>query len=162
MLPELVAPIELPLVIQVALGEFVVHATASHAPKDSLLIVKVGVTVVFLLVLGDSRIGVYPLVLRTVIEIERRYGKKLNDVVSEKFDSEKLQRTLPKINVRKTEKIEEGSILEFYGKRDNRLHVAVSLGGNIFIQSTENQGVRISSLESAGQYLTLKNIYEVI
>lgn len=97
-----------------------------------------------------------------VIEIERRYGKKLNDVVSEKFDSEKLQRTLPKINVRKTEKIEEGSILEFYGKRDNRLHVAVSLGGNIFIQSTENQGVRISSLESAGQYLTLKNIYEVI
>lgn len=97
-----------------------------------------------------------------VIEIERRYGKKLNDVVPEKFDSEKLQRTLPKINVRKTEKIEEGSILEFYGKRDNRLHVAVSLGGNIFIQSTENQGVRISSLESAGQYLTLKNIYEVI
>ncbi len=97
-----------------------------------------------------------------VIEIERRYGKKLNDVVPEKFDREKLQKTLPKINVRKTEKIEEGSILEFYGKRDNRLHVAVSLGGNIFIQSTENQGVRISSLESAGQYLTLKNIYEVI
>lgn len=97
-----------------------------------------------------------------VIEVERRYGKKLNDVVPEKFDREKLQRTLPEINVRKTETIEEGSILEFYGKRDNRLHVAVSLGGGLFIQSTENQGVRISSLGTAEQYLTLANIYKVI
>lgn len=96
-----------------------------------------------------------------VIEVERRFGKKLNDVSLEKFDAEKLKRTLPEINVRKTETIKPGVILEFYGRQDNRLHVGVALGGDIFIQSTENQGVRISSIKTAKMYLRLANIYEV-
>lgn len=96
-----------------------------------------------------------------VIEVERRFGKKLNDVSLEKFDAEKLKRTLPEINVRKAEVIKPGVILEFYGRQNNRLHVGVALGGDIFIQSTENQGVRISSIKTAKMYLRLANIYEV-
>lgn len=96
-----------------------------------------------------------------VIEVEKRFGKKLNDVALEKFDAEKLKRTLPEINVRTAEKIKPGVILEFYGRQDNRLHVGVALGGDIFIQSTENQGVRISSIKTAKMYLRLANIYEV-
>lgn len=96
-----------------------------------------------------------------VIEVEKRFGKKLNDVALEKFNEEKLKKTLPEINVRKTETIKPGVILEFYGRQDNRLHVGVALGGDIFIQSTENQGVRISSIKTAKMYLRLANIYEV-
>lgn len=96
------------------------------------------------------------------IEIEKRYGKKLNDVVLEKFDKNKLIKTLPKINVEKTNEMQEGSILEYYCKKDNRLHIAVYLGKGEIIQATENQGVRLSSVQSAKQYLTLSNIYNVI
>ena len=96
------------------------------------------------------------------IEVERRYGKVLNDVALEKFDRQKVQQSLPKINVRKTGAIEEACILEFYGKKDRRLHIGIAITKDLFIQATENQGVRISSIKTASQYLTLANVYKVI
>lgn len=96
------------------------------------------------------------------IEVERRFGKKLNDVVLEKFDRAKVKKTLPEINVKKTEKIKEGAILEFYGINDSRLHIGVALGSDIFIHSTENQGVRISSVKNTKTYMKLANVYEVL
>ena len=95
------------------------------------------------------------------IEVERRIGKQLKDVVLEKFDREKVVRTLPTLNVHKIKEIKEGAILEFYGKLDKRLHVAVALDKRTFIHATENQGVRISSLSSCESFLKLANIYEV-
>lgn len=95
------------------------------------------------------------------IEVERRLGKKLKDVVLEKFDHEKVVKTLPGLNVHKIDNIKEGAILEFYGKKDKRLHVAVALDSRTFIHATENQGVRISSLATCESFLTLANVYEV-
>lgn len=96
------------------------------------------------------------------IEVEKRYGKNLKDVALEKFSREKLEKTLPEINVRKTDVIQEGSILEFYGLADNRLHIGVAIGGDLFIQSTENMGSRISSIRMSKSYMRLANIYEVL
>ena len=95
------------------------------------------------------------------IEVEKRMGKQLKDVVLEKFDREKVVKTLPVLNVHKIKEIKEGAILEFYGKLDKRLHVAVALDKRTFIHATENQGVRISSLSSCESFLKLANIYEV-
>lgn len=98
------------------------------------------------------------------IEVERRLGKTLKDVALEKFDRAKVERIAPNINVKKLrlDEISEGVILEFYGLRDKRLHIAVALDKNTFIHATENQGVRISSFASSRTYLKLANVYEVI
>lgn len=103
------------------------------------------------------------------IEVEKRLGKKLNDVVLEKFDYAlekfdyaKVKATLPGLNVKKTDVIKEGVILEFYGLRDKRLHVGVALDNNTFIHATENQGVRISTLTTCKQYLKFEQAYEVL
>ncbi len=98
------------------------------------------------------------------IEVEKRLGKTLKDVVLEKFDRAKVERTAPTLNVKKLrlDEISEGVILEFYGLHDKRLHVAVALDKNTFIHATENQGVRISSFASSRTYLKLANVYEVI
>lgn len=96
------------------------------------------------------------------IEVERRLGKKLKDVAAEKFDFSKVRRETLRLNVKETDYIHEGTLLEFYGKDDRRLHVAVALDEDIFIHATERQGVRISSLNSAREYLTLFKKYEVI
>ena len=98
------------------------------------------------------------------IEVEKRLGKTLKDVVLEKFDRAKVEKTAPTLHVKKLrlDQISEGVILEFYGLQDKRLHVAVALDKNIFIHATENQGVRISSFASSKSYLKLANVYEVI
>ena len=96
------------------------------------------------------------------IEVCRRYGKKLNDVVLERFDRGKVKKTLPQLNVKKTDTIKDCCILEFYGIQDNRLHVGIALDKKTFIHATESQGVRISSLSFAQNYLKLDSIYEVI
>jgi cell wall-associated NlpC family hydrolase len=95
------------------------------------------------------------------IEVLKRQGIHLNDVVLEKFDREKVVKYLPKLNVKKTDKIKENAILEFYEKGTNRLHVAIALNEKLFLHATENQGVRISNIETARHYMTLTNIYEV-
>lgn len=96
------------------------------------------------------------------IECAKRDGKILKDVVLEKFDKNKVQNTIPYLNVKKTDCIKEGCILEYYGKTDGRLHVAYALSGKLFVQATETQGVRISSVDSAKLYLNLNGVYEVV
>ncbi len=96
------------------------------------------------------------------IECARRNGKILKDVALQKFDKNKVQNTIPELNVKKTDCIKEGCILEFYGKSDGRLHVAYALDAKKFIQATETQGVRISTVDSAKMYLNLAAVYEVV
>lgn len=96
------------------------------------------------------------------IECARRAGKHLQDVVLEKFNKERCQKVIPTLNVRKTDYIKEGVLLEFYGKTDGRLHIAYALDNKRFIQATENQGVRISTIDTVRHYLVLNGIYEVI
>ncbi len=98
------------------------------------------------------------------IEVEKRLGKDLKDVVLEKFNREKVEKTVPTLNVKKIrlDEIKEGAVLEFYGLQDKRLHIAVALDEKTFIHATENQGVRISTLGTCSQYLKLANVYEVI
>lgn len=95
------------------------------------------------------------------IEVCKRYGKNLTDIVLEKFDKGRVRKILPSLNLHEIDYIKECTILEFYGKKDNRLHVAVALDKNRFIHATESQGVRISSFSSSKEYLTLYKIYEV-
>ena len=95
------------------------------------------------------------------IEIEKRLGKELKDVVLERFDRNKVEKTVPALNVHKTDVIKEGTILEFYGKQDKRLHVAIALDSRTFIHATENQGVRISAFATCESFLKLANMYEV-
>lgn len=96
------------------------------------------------------------------IECARRDGKKLDDVALVRFDRAKVEKTVHTLNVRRTDTVKKGCILEFYGKDDGRLHVAYAIDGKRFIHATEFQGVRISSLESSRQRLRLENIYEVV
>lgn len=96
------------------------------------------------------------------IEVCRRAGKELRDVVLEKFDRGKVRRTLPSLNLRRIGAVRECAVLEFYGRRDGRLHVGVALDGGTFVHATEAQGVRISSLRSAEDYLELAAVYEVV
>lgn len=95
------------------------------------------------------------------VELYRRNGIVLRDVALEKFDFNKVRKEEGKLNVRRIDKIQDGALLEFYGKADDRLHIGVVLHGDTFIHATENQGVRISTIKTA-KYLQLKNIYEVI
>lgn len=95
------------------------------------------------------------------IEVCKRYGKKLNDVVLEKFDHNRVIKILPTLNLKKIDYIEECSILEFYGINDNRLHVGIAIDKNRFIHATENQGVRISTIQSVKTILKLYGIYRV-
>ena len=97
-----------------------------------------------------------------VIEVTRRMGKPLRDVVLEKFDEGKVKKTLPALNVKLTNKLDAGTIIEYYSKKERKLHIAIALDKRTAIHSTENQGVRISSLKTMNTYLTLANMYEVI
>jgi len=90
------------------------------------------------------------------IEVEKRYGKTLQDVVYENHDLELSEKYAPTLNIKKTDYIKEGSLLEFHIK--DTLHIAVALNSNIMIHATINQGVRISPI---GAY-KIKNVYEVL
>lgn len=90
------------------------------------------------------------------IEVERRLGKKLLDVVYENHDIELSDKYKPLLNVRPTDFIIEGTLLEIHV--GNTIHVAVALDSVQMIHATTNQGVRISRI---GAY-KLAGIYEVI
>ena len=89
------------------------------------------------------------------IEVERRLGKKLIDVVYENHDIELSQRYVPLLNIRKSDSIREGSLLEIHV--GNTLHVAVALDAYRMIHATTNQGVRISRIAA----YKIAGIYEV-
>lgn len=97
------------------------------------------------------------------MEVLKRYGKTLKDVQLNHFLTIKGEEIeyIPLLNIKEVNELKEGLLLEFIGK-NNALHVGVSIGKDLFIHATENQGVRISSLSSCKNYMTLQKMYEVI
>lgn len=89
------------------------------------------------------------------IEVERRLGKTLWDAVYENHDVELSQKWAPLLNVRPSDFIREGSLLEIHV--GNTLHVAVALDAVRMIHATTNQGVRISKIAA----YKIAGIYEV-
>lgn len=90
------------------------------------------------------------------IEVERRLGKKLNDVVYNNHDIELSNKYAPTLNVKLTNSIEEGNLIEMHLK--NTLHIGVILNDREFIHATEKYGVKISSIKA----FPISNIYKVI
>lgn len=90
------------------------------------------------------------------IEVEKRLGKTLQDVVYSNRDFILAEENAPLLNITKTQEILMGSLLEF--RIGNTLHIGVALSPSTFIHATENQGVRISRICA----FNLTNIYEVL
>lgn len=90
------------------------------------------------------------------ILVEKRLGKILQDAVYENHDIELSEKYAPLLNVRRTDFITEGSILEFHIK--NTLHIGVALNSQNMIHATTNQGVRISKIAA----YKIAGIYEVL
>lgn len=90
------------------------------------------------------------------IEVERRFGKTLQDVVYNNHDIELSEKYTPLLNVQKTDFIKAGTLLEFHVQ--NTLHVAVALNETDMIHATTNQGVRISKIAA----YKVAGMYEVI
>lgn len=90
------------------------------------------------------------------IEIEKRLGKNLKDVIYNNHSEELENINVPTLNVEKTEKIEIGNIISMTIKSE--LHIGVIISDKEFIHATRNQGVRISLISN----YKIKNIYKVI
>lgn len=78
------------------------------------------------------------------IEVTKRFGKPLNDVIYNNHDIELSSLLVPTLNVKTTEKIKAGTILEMNFR--NELHIGVCLNEKEFIHTTAKQGVRISKI----------------
>jgi cell wall-associated NlpC family hydrolase len=89
------------------------------------------------------------------IIVEKRLGKTLIDVVYENHDVELSAKYVPLLNIKKSDIIKEGSLLEIHV--GNTLHVAVALDSYTMIHATTNQGVRISKIAA----YKINAIYEV-
>lgn len=90
------------------------------------------------------------------IEVEKRYGKTLQDVVYENHDKALSSKYAPTLNIRKTDFIKEGCLVEIHIK--DTLHIGVALGNGLMIHATINQGVRISRIAA----YKITAIYEVL
>lgn len=90
------------------------------------------------------------------IEVEKRFGKNLQDVVYENHDKELSQKWAPLLNLKRTDLIKAGSIVEIHV--GGTLHIAVALNSSIMIHATTNQGVRISRIAA----YKVAAVYEVI
>ena len=89
------------------------------------------------------------------IEVEKRLGRRLDDVVYENHDQALAQKFAPTLNLNKTDFIKEGALLEM--EKAGELHIAVALDERTMIHATTNQGVKISPIYTK----MLRNIYEV-
>jgi cell wall-associated NlpC family hydrolase len=77
------------------------------------------------------------------IEVARRYGYKLNDVVYENHDLELSAQNVPTLNVTPIKEPREGALIEMqYG---NEIHVGVCINKREFIHMTR-QGCRINQI----------------
>ena len=90
------------------------------------------------------------------IEVERRAGKKLNDIAYSYNYAELLDEVLPSLNVKETGEPREGALVVMTIKRE--LHVGVFLNNRQFIHATRNQGVRISDIKLFNNF----KVFEVI
>lgn len=89
------------------------------------------------------------------IEVCKRYGKTLKDVYYNNHDIELADKYAPTLNVRKTDEIKAGCLLEMTFL--NELHIGVVINKKEFIHATKN-GVQINNIRNA----PIINIYEVI
>ena len=101
---------------------------------------------------GKSGLDCYGL----AIEVEKRFGKELQDAVYDNHDKELSQKWAPLLNVRQTDFIKAGSIIEIH--IGNTLHIAVALDSKTMIHATTNQGVRISRIAA----YKVAAVYEVL
>ena len=90
------------------------------------------------------------------ILVEKRFGKALQDVVYENHDFKLSAKYTPLLNIKKTDCIKAGTLLEFRIK--DTLHIGVALDERNMIHATVNQGVRISRIAA----YKLSAIYEVL
>lgn len=93
------------------------------------------------------------------IEVERRLGKTLQDVMYDNHDLQLAEQNAPTLNVKKKDSydiLNVGDCLEI--EFMNELHIGVVISSKEFIHATYNQGVRISRLT----YYKIRNVYEVI
>lgn len=92
------------------------------------------------------------------IEVEKRMGKKLDDVYYTDHSLKLSQENIPLLNIReRTDSfIETGDLIEI--KLKNELHIGVALDSVRFIHATLNQGVRISPIKA----YPVINVYEVL
>ncbi len=90
------------------------------------------------------------------IEVEKRFGKNLKDAVYDNHDKELSQKWVPLLNVKQTDFIKAGSIIEIHIAQT--LHIAVALDSKTMIHATTNQGVRISKIAA----YKVAAIYEVL
>lgn len=90
------------------------------------------------------------------IEVEKRFGKNLNDVFYDNHAQELSQKWAPLLNVKQTDFVKAGSLIEIHVC--GTLHIAVALNNTIMIHATTNQGVRISKIAA----YNVAAIYEVI
>lgn len=90
------------------------------------------------------------------IEVERRLGKDLRDVNYESTNKELAEENAPTLNVKKTDKIKIGTILEM--TLHDELHIGVVVSKSTFIHATTNQGVRISRIGA----VPITAMYEVV
>ena len=79
------------------------------------------------------------------IEVVRRYGKTLPDVVySAEHDISLSDENTPLLPLRKIDEVEEGCLIEM--RYRGELHIGVYIGNKRFIHATRGQGVRLSRL----------------
>ncbi len=90
------------------------------------------------------------------LEVERRFGKELADVVYSGCDQRLADEFAPLLNIRRAGRITAGTLIEM--RRNGEVHVGVALDGTRMIHATVNQGVRISRIGS----VPVTDIWEVI
>lgn len=83
-------------------------------------------------------------------------GKALKDVIYENHAAELADEFAPTLNIKKTDEIKPGNLVEM--TFNNELHIGVIVDKKTFIHATINDGVRVNNLRNA----PIKNIYEVV
>lgn len=82
--------------------------------------------------------------------------KILIDIIYENHAAELADKFAPTLNVRKTDEIKPGNVIEM--TFNNELHIGVIIDNKRYIHATTNEGVVVSNLRNA----PINNIYEVI
>lgn len=86
------------------------------------------------------------------IEVMRRYGYKLNDVVYENHNIELADRNVPTLNITPIDQAREGALLEM--QYNGELHIGVCISKREFIHMTRT-GCRINLIGT----LPIRGIY---
>lgn len=92
------------------------------------------------------------------IEVEKRFGKNLEDVFWDFKNPDLENENAPTLNVEKTNEIKPSNLVSM--TLNNELHIGVILSEKEFIHATINQGVRVSLIQSYKKYIN--NFYKVI